>query len=217
MADFLIQKLHPSLLLGHRPRIATSRALVFCAQGDWSSSCVLASSAMAVAMLGYIANPADVRWRNTGVSSRFWRLAEPYYHTGMALSELIDMLARLNPGLRTSLLESSHQVVLDFCEVKMKRGELVVLSYRPRSSQLHHAVLVVGIEGLLTSKNVSTSALASCLLNPIRSNKISANSAFVTVSTDDALSKVWACGIARSSSRLLMFILRSKDTVPMIC
>ena len=159
MADFLIQKLHPALVLGYRPRIAASGALAFSAQGDWASSCILHASDTAMALLGYIADPAGLRWETKGIAARFWNLAEPLYHTGATLDELIDMLARMNLGLRTRLIEAPHAAVLEFCKRELARGELVILSYRQRGLPFRHAVLVVGVEGMVRGRLFTVHAL----------------------------------------------------------
>ena len=117
---------------------------------------------MALAMLGHISDPGGIRWRDRGLNAKFWRLAEPYYHTGMELSEAVEMLARLNLGLRTRLIEARHQAVLDFCEDALQRGELVILSYRPRNSPIRHAVLVCGIEGRFGGRSFDATARRCC-------------------------------------------------------
>jgi len=146
MPSHLVQKMHPALQLGGFPRLA-SRERLFSQQSMWDSGCVLHATAMALALLGLIEEPAVLRWSSKARETKYWRIAEPYYLVGVELSELIDIVARLNWGVRTELLEASHRTVLGFCEVELRQGQLLVVNWRPVGTDFYHAALAVGIEG----------------------------------------------------------------------
>jgi hypothetical protein len=158
MPAHLVQKMHPALQLGGFPRIA-SRERLFSQQSMWDSGCVLHATAMALALLGLIEEPAVLRWSRKARETKYWRIAEPYYLVGVELSELIDIVARLNWGVRTELLEASHRTVLSFCEFNLKQGQLLVVSWRPVATDFHHAALAVGIEGRTEGSRFTPHAL----------------------------------------------------------
>jgi hypothetical protein len=59
--SILIQKLHPGLYPGRRLALAGSRQSLFSRQGTWDSGSALHCAAMALAMLGKLSDPVNVR------------------------------------------------------------------------------------------------------------------------------------------------------------
>ena len=57
----LVQKLHPALRPGPQLMLAGTRQPLFRRQGDWDGGSALHCVAMALAMLGMLADPVDVR------------------------------------------------------------------------------------------------------------------------------------------------------------
>ncbi|RQQ22502.1 hypothetical protein DF148_34560 [Burkholderia stagnalis] len=56
----LIQKFHPSIRLGQQPALAASGNALFSRQGHWDGGSTLHCVAMALGLLGKLADPVDL-------------------------------------------------------------------------------------------------------------------------------------------------------------
>lgn len=70
--DALIQKLHPALRLGRQLSAADSGKPLFSRQGDWDGGSPLHCVAMALALLGKLPDPVQIREHANGPESHFW-------------------------------------------------------------------------------------------------------------------------------------------------
>lgn len=150
--EFTVQKLHRSLLSGQRLLLAGSKAPAFSFQGAWDSGCCLHAAAMALGMLGVLPRPLYVTSGRGHVGSRFWRLAEQYYLTGISLEDLSTLIQELSVGVRPVLYEGPHAKVAGFCGQEVLRGWPTIVCWRERHRTQLHAVLAVGVEGRQTGR-----------------------------------------------------------------
>lgn len=95
----LLQKLHPGLRTGQQLVIAGSDTPLFSRQGHRDCGVALHCVAMALALLGRLADPVDIR-RDTGPEASFWDRAWPHYLHGPTLPELASFVWELNLGVR---------------------------------------------------------------------------------------------------------------------
>jgi len=143
----LIQKLHPALRLGQRLTLVSSGAPLFSRQGHWDGGSALHGVAMALAMLGKLSNPVDVRCQSTGPESDFWDQAWPHYLHGLTLSELASFIAELKAGVRPVTQRGGSATILCFCEQELARDVPIIIGWQDKSSRQRRTALVIGIEG----------------------------------------------------------------------
>lgn len=143
----LIQKLHPALRPGQQLILADSGAPLFSRQGNWDSGSALHCVAMALALLGKLADPVALSRSDTGPEAAFWDRAWPYYLNGLTLSELESFVWELNLGVRPVALSAGRGSTLNFCERELQQGRPVIVGWRRRRVRDAHAALVIGFEG----------------------------------------------------------------------
>lgn len=160
----LIQRLHPALRPGSCLTLAQSGNRFFSRQGDWDSGSALHCAAMALAMLGVLSDPVDVRSYTSGPVAHFWDCAWPHYLHGLTLTELASFIWELNIGVRPVLKTGNPDELLGFCEQELAEGWPVIVSLTNPCSSERHAALVVGIEEVLRQDNPILKALL--LLDP---------------------------------------------------
>lgn len=166
----LIQKLHPALYPGRRLALAGSRQPLFSRQGMWDSGSALHCAAMALAMLGKLSDPVDVRGYASGPVAHFWDRAWPYYLHGLTPSELAGFVWELNAGVQPLQVEGSADEILRFCARELSAGWPVTVWIVNRRTGERHAALAVGLEErdtvpkalLLLDPAGATPVLAAC-------------------------------------------------------
>jgi hypothetical protein len=73
----------------------------------------------------------------------------PYFFKGTTFRELAALIAELDCGVRTSVIErGSHREVIPFIERELARKRLVICSWRAVGESHCHAVLIAGAEGV---------------------------------------------------------------------
>ncbi|KHK59003.1 hypothetical protein PI87_02850 [Ralstonia sp. A12] len=158
----LIQKLHPAMQPGRQLVVKDSGKPLFSRQGDWDGGSPLHCVAMALALLGKLADPVDIRRHTDGPDARFWDRAWPHYLHGLTLSELASFVWELNCGVRPVTGEGNPSAVLRFCVRELAKGWPVIVALCTRRRT--HAALVVGIEGRQSHRHFTPHALL--LLDP---------------------------------------------------
>lgn len=166
--SILIQKLHPALYPGRRLALAGRRQPLFSRQGMWDSGSALHCAAMALAMLGKLSDPVDVRVYSSGPVAQFWDRAWPHYLHGLTPSELASFVWELNAGVQPAQAEGSADEILHFCE--LAAGWPVIVWIVNRRTDERHAALAVGLEErdtvskalLLLDPAEATPVLAAC-------------------------------------------------------
>lgn len=143
----LIQKLHPALRPGPRLTLASSGAPVFSRQGDWDGGSTLHCVAMALALLGGLSDPIQIRRYADCPETHFWDRAWPYYLHGLTLSELASFVWELNCGVRPVMAEGGPAAVLRFCARELTKWWPVIVGWRSRQPLRAHPALAVGVEG----------------------------------------------------------------------
>jgi hypothetical protein len=157
----LIQKLHPALRPGQQLALASSGAPLLSRQGDWDSGSTLHCVAMALAMLGKLSDPVDIRCRPAGAEASFWDRAWPHYLHGLTLSELAGFVWELNAGVRPVMAHGTPANVLRFCEQELASGAPVIVGWRSRHPLQRRASLAIGVEGLRRQRTFLPHALLS--------------------------------------------------------
>lgn len=143
----LVQKFHPALQPGRQLALASSGNPLFSRQGHWDSGSALHCVAMALALLGKLADPVALARRDDGPEAAFWDRAWPHYLHGLTPSELESFIWELNLGARPLAFHDGQGSILNFCERELKQGWPVIVGWRRRRVSDAHAALVVGIEG----------------------------------------------------------------------
>ena len=159
----LIQKFHPGLRPGQQLVGAGSGNPLFSRQGHWDGGCTLHCVAMALALLGRLDDPVDIRRRDTGPEAGFWDRAWPHYLHGLTLSELASFIWELDLGVRPVAARGGPATVLHFCERELARGRPVIIAWRSHAPQAH-AALMIGVEGRQHKRAFTPHALL--LLDP---------------------------------------------------
>ncbi|ARK40485.1 MULTISPECIES: hypothetical protein [Burkholderia] len=160
----LIQKFHPSIRLGQQPALAASGNALFSRQGHWDGGSTLHCVAMALGLLGKLADPVYLAYHPFGPEQIVWDDAWPHYLTGLALEELADFVANLNLGVRPATCTASGMGLLRFAERELQGGWPVVVGWQQRHLVKRRAALVVGIEGRQSGRAFEPDALL--LLDP---------------------------------------------------
>lgn len=140
----LIQKLHPALRVGQQPVLAASGLRLFSRQGHWDRGSTLHCVAMALALLGRLSDPVDVRL--DGQDAWFWDRAWPHYLHGLTLSELVSFIRELNAGVRPVAAHGNSTTVLRFCTQELAKGSPVIVCWHAPDRTCHTG-LVTGTEG----------------------------------------------------------------------
>lgn len=163
--DALVQKLHPAMSSGQRLTVADSGKPLFSRQGDWDGGSPLHCVAMALALLGKLSDPVQIRQHVNGPESHFWDRAWPHYLHGLTLSELASFVWELNCGARPVVAKGNSSAILRFCTRELSKGWPVILGWRSRHGA--HAALAVGVEGRQPTRRFAPHALL--LLDPAES------------------------------------------------
>ncbi|CAJ0802465.1 hypothetical protein LMG7141_04113 [Ralstonia condita] len=163
--DALVQKLHPAMSSGQRLTVADSGKPLFSRQGDWDGGSPLHCVAMALALLGKLSDPVQIRRHASGPESHFWDRAWPHYLHGLTLSELEAFIWELNCGARPVSIEGNPATVLRFCVRELSKGWPVIVGWHTRRHA--HAALAVGIEGRQRNRRFTPHTLL--LLDPAES------------------------------------------------
>jgi len=166
----LIQKLHPALYPGRQLALAGSLQPLFSRQGMWDSGSALHCAAMALALLGKLSDPVDVRGYASGPVAHFWDRAWPHYLHGLTPSELASFVGELNANVQPVLAEGSANEILRFCARELAAGWPVIVWVVNRRTDERRAALVTGIEEqdtvpkafLLLDPAGATRILATC-------------------------------------------------------
>ncbi|MBO7771605.1 hypothetical protein J6352_09655 [Burkholderia pseudomallei] len=143
----LIQKFHSGVQLGQQPTIAASGNPLFSRQGHWDGSSALHCVAMALALLGKLADPVHLPYHAFGPEQNVWDDAWPHYLTGLTLGELAEFVANLNLDVGPATCTAVGMDLLHFAERELHAGWPVIVGWRQRHPVKWHAALVVGIEG----------------------------------------------------------------------
>lgn len=158
--SILIQTLHPALYPGRRLALAGSRQPLFSRQGMWDSGSALHCAAMALAMLGKLSDPVNVRDYANGPVAHFWDRAWPHYLHGLTPSETASFVWELDAGVQPVEFEGSADEILHFCARELSAGWPVIVWIVNRRTGERHAALAVGLE------EWDTVAKALLLLDP---------------------------------------------------
>ncbi|WP_438332260.1 hypothetical protein [Burkholderia pseudomallei] len=160
----LIQKFHQGIRLGQQTTLTDSGAPLFSRQGHWDGGSTLHCVAMALAMLGRLADPIFLPYHATGTERVVWDHAWPHYLHGLTLSELGSFIAELNLGVQPIVRSGEVSTVLNFAARELHAGRPVIVGWHWRHPVTSHAALVVGIEGRQSGRNFEPHALL--LLDP---------------------------------------------------
>lgn len=143
----LIQKFHPGVRLGQQPTLAESGNPLFSRQGHWDGGSTLHCVAMALALIGNLADPVYLPYHGNGPEQMLWDDAWPHYLNGLTLDELASFVAELNLGVPPAACTAPGTDLLRFCERELHAGWPVILGWRQRRPVRWHAALALGIEG----------------------------------------------------------------------
>jgi len=144
----LIQKLHPAVHPGRQLALCGSRQPLFSRQGVWDSGSSLHCVAMALALLGKLPDPVDVRGYASGPAAHFWDRAWPHYLHGLAPSELAAFIWELRADVQPVEAQGPPDELLRFCAQELAAGwPAIVWIFKPDTEE-RHAALVTGIEEL---------------------------------------------------------------------
>lgn len=147
--SFVVQRFHPRIRPGLSLGSAGSKVAVHSQQGQWDSACALHCVAMALQISGFIADPSRIVKSRRRLEATLWRNAVPYFFKGTTFRELAVLIAALDCGVRTSVIErGSHREVIPFIERELARKRLVICSFRAIGGADCHAVLIAGAEGV---------------------------------------------------------------------
>ncbi|WP_321926888.1 hypothetical protein [Paraburkholderia guartelaensis] len=98
--------------------------------------------------------------RRRRLEAALWRKTVEIFQKGMTFCELAAFIDELDCGLRAKLFErGSHREAIGFIEQELARGRLVIGSVRAVGDTQSHAVVVIGVEGLQTSRRFEAHAL----------------------------------------------------------
>lgn len=142
----LIQKLHPALYPGPQLLLDDTRQPLFSQQGDWDAGSALHCAAMALAILGRLSDPVDVRGYASGPVAHFWDRAWPHYLHGLTPSALAAFVWELGAGVQPVPAEGAAAELARFCAGELTAGWPVIVWIVNRRTDERHAALVVGIE-----------------------------------------------------------------------
>ena len=146
---FVVQRFHPRIRPGLSLGSASSKVAVHSQQGQWDSACALHCAAMALQISGLIADPSRIVTSRRRLEAMLWRNAVPYFFKGTTFRELAALIAELDCGVRTSVIDrGSHREVIPFIERELARKRLVICSWRAVGESHCHAVLIAGAEGV---------------------------------------------------------------------
>jgi len=147
--SFVVQRFHPRIRPGLSLGSAGSKVAVHSQQGQWDSACALHCVAMALQISGFIADSSRIVRSRRRLEATLWRNAVPFFFKGTTLRELVALIAELDCGVRTSVIErGSHREVIPFIERELARKRLVICSFRSIGDAHCHAVLIAGVEGV---------------------------------------------------------------------
>ncbi|MCX4146905.1 MULTISPECIES: hypothetical protein [Paraburkholderia] len=155
----LIQKFHPGLQPGQQLAVAGSGTPLFSRQSHWDCCGALHCVAMALALLGRLDDPVDIRRSDAGPEASFWDRAWPHYLHGLTLTELASFVWELNLGVRPVAARAGQTTVLRFCEQELSRGAPVIVGWRSLHPVQRRASLAIGVEGLRRQRAFSPHAL----------------------------------------------------------
>ncbi|MDI3301106.1 hypothetical protein ACRS8P_19605 [Burkholderia cenocepacia] len=155
----LIQKFHPSIQFAQQPTLVASGKPLFSRQGHWDGGSTLHCVAMALALLGKLADPVYLSYHTSGPEQKFWDDAWPYYLNGMTLDELVGFVTDLGLGVRAAKSTASGIDLLRFVYGELLAGSLVIIGWQQRHVVKWRAALVVGIEGHQNDSAFEPSAL----------------------------------------------------------
>lgn len=142
----LIQRLHPALHPGPRLMLVETRQPLFSQQGDWDAGSALHCAAMALAMLGRLPDPVDVRGYASGPVAHFWNRAWPHYLHGLTPSELASFIWELDAGVQSVQAEGSVEEITRFCTEELASGWPTIVWVVNHCTEERHAALIAGIE-----------------------------------------------------------------------
>lgn len=143
----LIQQFHPGMRLGQQPTLTHSGNLLSSRQGHWDGGSTFHCVAMALAMLGKLADPVHLPYHTFGPEQMLWDDVWPHYLSGMTLDELADFVTELNLGVQTAKSTASGIDLLRFFWTELLAGWPVIIGWQQRHVVKWRAGLVVGIEG----------------------------------------------------------------------
>ncbi|MCS3392749.1 hypothetical protein NX868_12610 [Burkholderia thailandensis] len=142
----LSQKLHPALYPGLRLMLDDTRQPIFSHQGDWDAGSALHCVAMALAMLGKLSDPVDVRGYASGPVAHFWDRAWPHYLHGLTPSELAAFVWELDCDVQPVQAEGTAHELARFCFRELAAEWPAIVWVVNRRIGERHAALVIGIE-----------------------------------------------------------------------
>ena len=158
---FLQQRLYPTLQLGFKPTVTHSKydVSVHVRQSDLDSACGLHAATMALILMGKITHARSLPKRRRGVAARLWQAAQETYFDGIDEIGLADMLEALNANLQINHYEGTHKKTLEFTKAELEHGGVVILSWQTKDRETHHWVLALGVEGMLSGRTFTPTAL----------------------------------------------------------
>ncbi|AOJ61406.1 hypothetical protein WJ32_02350 [Burkholderia ubonensis] len=160
----LIQKFHPGIRLGQQPTLVATGDTLFSRQGHWDGGSTLHCVAMALALLGKLADPIYLPYHAGGTEQVLWDHAWPHYLHGLTLSELASFTAELNLSVQPTIHLGLANDILRFGSRELRAGRPVIVGWRQRHPVKWHAALAVGMEGRQTGQAFEPHALL--LLDP---------------------------------------------------
>ncbi|MGZ2744463.1 hypothetical protein [Burkholderia stagnalis] len=160
----LIQKFHSGIRLGQQSALAESGNPLFSRQGHWDGAGTLHCVAMALALLGKLADPAYLPYHGNSPEQTLWDDAWSHYLTGLTLAELASFVGDLDLGVRPTTCTATGIELLRFAERELQAGWPVIVGWQQRHRVKRHAALIVGVEGYQNGRAFEPHALL--LLDP---------------------------------------------------
>lgn len=144
----LIQKFHLGISFHQGVAVSAASGLpLFSRQGHWDGGSTLHCVAMALALLGRLADPVHLPYHEGSNERRLWEAGWPHHLHGLPLSELASLISELNLGVRPTTYSASDAGLFDFAERELVAGRPVILGWNRHHPAEAHTALVVGIEG----------------------------------------------------------------------
>jgi hypothetical protein len=110
----VVQRFHPALRIGQPLTLSASGNALFSRQGHWDGGSALHCVAMALAMLGKLADPVYPPYHAHGNERVLWDHAWPHYLHGLTLSELSSFIFELNLDVRPTVCSGAPPKLIGF-------------------------------------------------------------------------------------------------------
>lgn len=169
MASYLVQRLHPALLLGPELRVRYGKNpahRLLLRQGSLDSACGLYSLAMALVLLGLISHDTAVRLLNSRIASirsLAKDLKETFFH-GLTAEDLVTAVQSTALDVHADFYDVQHRACLNHALKALHKAQVPLVILDAKKGHFAHWVVVVGVEGQQEGKKFEPQTLL--LLDP---------------------------------------------------